>query len=388
MKKILIVNNDLHIGGVQRALVDLLHCIHDRYDITLALFYPHGALLESLPKDVKILPIRSAYRFWGMSSKDVKNRPLLRLGRSFYAALTRLLGRRVTVALMGLSQKKISGFDVAVSYLHDAGERVFYGGCNDFVLRHTDAPKKVAFLHCDYVRCGADNAYNKINYEQFDAIAACSEGCKAAFLKVLPENAKKTVVVSNCQDYNGICRRASENTVSLPQDRINILTVARFGKEKGVPRAIEALAALPDTAGPYHYYVVGDGLQRPQIEARIQELMFGDRVTLLGERLYPYGYMKAADLLLIPSVSEAAPLVIGEAACLGTPILSTETSSAAEMIEDTGFGWVCGNDVQSLTQKLSELLSDPEILREKAHDLSFLRMDNEKAVAQFAALIG
>lgn len=388
MKKILIVNNDLRIGGVQRALVDLLRCIHDRYDITLALFHPSGALMELLPKDVKILPIRSAYRFLGMSSKDVEGRPLLWLGRSFFAAVTRLFGRPAAVRLMALGQKQIKGFDVAVSYLHDAGKRAFYGGCNDFVLRHTDAPKKVAFLHCDYIRCGADNASNKTNYERFDVIAACSEGCRSAFLKVLPVNAKKTVVVSNCQDYNGICRRVSKNTVPLPHDRINILTVARFGKEKGVERAIEALAALPDTAMPYHYYVIGDGVQRPQIEARIRAFAMEERVTLLGELSDPYDYMKAADLLLIPSVSEAAPLVIGEAACLGTPILSTETSSAMEMVADTGFGWVCGNSVQDMSRKLTELLEDSSELSERAQSLSALHMDNEKAVAQFAALIG
>ena len=42
----------------------------------------------------------------------------------------------------------------------------------------------------------------------------------------------------------------------------------------------------------------------------------------------PYGYMRAADVLLIPSFSEAAPMVIHESALLGTPILTTETSSA------------------------------------------------------------
>ena len=164
--------------------------------------------------------------------------------------------------------------------------------------------------------------------------------------------------------------------------------MARFGKEKGVERAIEALAALPDTVAPYHYYVIGDGSQRPQIEEKIKLLALEDRVTLLGELSEPYGHMKAADLLLIPSVSEAAPLVVGEAACLGTPILSTKTSSAEEMIERTGFGWVCGNSVQAMTQKLSELLDSPERLQEKAQALSVLHMDNEKAVAQFAALIG
>ena len=41
-KKILIVNNNMHIGGVQRALVNLLKCIHGRYEITLLLFHPEG----------------------------------------------------------------------------------------------------------------------------------------------------------------------------------------------------------------------------------------------------------------------------------------------------------------------------------------------------------
>ena len=99
MKKILIVNNNLHIGGVQRALVDLLKCIHGKYDITLALFYPKGALLDEVPADVKILPVCSAYRFLGMTKYDVSKRPLLRLRRSFYAALCRFFGRSFVLSL-------------------------------------------------------------------------------------------------------------------------------------------------------------------------------------------------------------------------------------------------------------------------------------------------
>lgn len=388
MKKILIVNNNLHIGGVQRALVDLLKEICGKYDVTLALFYPHGALMEELPKAVKVLAVCSDYRFLGMSAADVKHSPLLRLRRSFYAAVSRIFGRSCAIGLMAPGQRKLRGFDAAISYLHDAGDRVFYGGCNDFVLRHTDAAEKIAFLHCDYTRCGADTPANGARYEKFDKIAACSAGCRDAFLKILPHLEKKTVVVSNFHDYNGIWRSACENPVCLPEKQINVLTVARFGKEKGVTRAVEAFAGIHRIHPSAHCYLIGDGAERSGIESLIRKHALEGTVTLLGEHAVPFGYMKAADLLLIPSVSEAAPLVIGEAARLGTPILSTRTSSAKEMIEDTGFGWVCGNSVEDLICALAELLRDTDRLVEKRRYLQALNINNEQAAAQFDTLIG
>ena len=52
MKRILIVNNNMHIGGVQKALLNLLQTLHADYDITLLLFSCGGALLNEVPADV------------------------------------------------------------------------------------------------------------------------------------------------------------------------------------------------------------------------------------------------------------------------------------------------------------------------------------------------
>ena len=46
MKKILIVNNNLHIGGVQKALINLLWQLRGQYDVTLLLFHKGGKYLE------------------------------------------------------------------------------------------------------------------------------------------------------------------------------------------------------------------------------------------------------------------------------------------------------------------------------------------------------
>lgn len=386
MKKILIVNNNMHIGGVQKALVSLLWCIRDRFDVSLLLFCPEGECMKALPPEVEILTPKSAFRYMGMTKHDAHG-IRDKLGRSFFASVSRLLGRKYAVKLMSVGQKKLSGYDVAISYLHDGGEKAFYGGCNDFVLEHVSAKKKITFLHCDYLLCGANTPENAKKYPRFEQVAACSQGCADAFLQANPHLRDKVRVVHNCHRFDQIRQAADAAAVTLKPDRINIVTVARLGKEKSVERALKAIAALGGLKERLHYWIVGDGVQKPVLCKIMEEEGLSRCVTLCGERSNPYGYMKAADLLLIPSISEAAPLVIGEAACLGTPVLSTETSSAKEMIERAGLGWVCENSVDGIRLALQLLLKEPDRMERMRSRLEKTSADNEAAIEQFARLL-
>jgi len=384
LKKLLIVNSNLHIGGVQEALVNLLKQIGREYDVTLALFSPYGALRSRLPENVKVLTITSPYRYLGIRRQDLQGKPVQQLLRSFYAGVSRILGRDAAIACMAPFQKTLTGFDVAISYVHDGDDKAFYGGCNSFVLRHVRAAKKLTFLHGDYVKCGGNTAKNAARYQKFDGICACSQGCADSLLAALPELKDKVQVVPNCHDFDRI-RALAQEPAQLDAEGVKILTVARFGTEKAIPRAVEALAACKQSN--YHYYLIGDGSQRPQVEAAIQKHHLQERVTLLGEQENPFCYMAKADLLLIPSVSEAAPMVIGEAACLGLPILSTRTSSAEAMVEKAGYGWVCENTQSGITKALDALLSQPALLRQKKEQMQQTNADNTTAVEAFRSVI-
>ena len=91
MKRILIVNNNMHIGGVQKALLNLLQTLHADYDITLLLFYRGGALLNEVPSDVRVCAADGAFRYFGMTKNDVST-VRDRLLRTFWAGMTRVLG--------------------------------------------------------------------------------------------------------------------------------------------------------------------------------------------------------------------------------------------------------------------------------------------------------
>ena len=381
--RLLIVSNNMHIGGVQKALVNMLECIHTKYDITLLLLYKGGEYLGDIPSSVKVIQASSFYKYLGMTKYDAGTAKD-KLLRAFFAGITRVIGRRYAVSIMSLFQPVISGYDVSISYLHNGGERLFMGGCNDFVLKHTDAPTKITFLHCDFAKIGARTKENISQYPKFDKIAACSDGCRAAFLSEMPELSDKTFTVKNFQCFDKINEK-SENMPILSREKLNILTVARLGGEKGVLRGVKAISTHKNAS--FHYYVVGDGAERGAIEEYIRENGLSDKITLCGELSDPYGYMRACDLLLIPSYSEAAPVVIDEAASLGTPILSTRTSSADEMISDRALGWVCENSDKALTDALGALISTPERVKEKKDSLKNIIFDNKTAEIQLEKLV-
>ena len=382
MKKILIVNNNLHMGGVQRALINLLWSIHDKYDVTLLLFHDSGMLRKELPPDVRLCSVRSAYRWLGMSRSDAKQNLKDRFFRNCFAAATRLFGRKTVISLMKRSQPALEGFDVAISYLHNSRPRSFYGGCNEFVLNHVHAKEKIAFLHGDFRSFGAVSP----EYSHFDRIAACSEGCAAAFRQICPSLSHKVTVVRNCHRFREIQALAERDNIALQEDKLNILTVARLSPEKGILPALQAILSLKDPA--LHYTIIGEGKERKSIERFLAEHKLTRSVTLLGELENPYPAMKNADLLLIPSRHEAAPLVIDEAACLGLPILSTETCSARELVEQRGYGWVCENSAEGIAAALKRLSAAPELLREKRRFLASCSHSNEDALRQFQNLLG
>lgn len=383
MKKIIIVNNNMEIGGVQKSLCNLLWAIHGQYEVTLCLFRASGAYMQELPPDVKVIECPGFCRYLGNSQSTWKG--VNKLLRGALAASAKVLGRSFVMKLVLAGEKKVPGeYDCAISFLHNGRQSNFYGGVQEFVLRRVKARKKIAFLHCDYGKCGANEKKNNRLLARFNQIAACSDGCRESVLQVLPELADRTVTVRNFHRFEQIRMLAQDNPIAYPNGMVNIVMVSRLSHEKGIERALEAVAAIGNGA---MLHLVGGGGMEDTLRRRAQELGIGDRVTFAGEQTNPYRFMVGADLFLMTSYHEAAPMVIDEAVSLGLPVLTTRTTSSLEMVVTPGWGWVCDNDQQALNRALSELLSDPDMIKERKKQLQGGGTDNRLAMEQFTALI-
>ncbi len=386
MKKIIFVINNFETGGVQKSLLNLLLEIHDKYEITLLTFFGNDEFEKSLPKDIKVIKLKNSFRQLGLSSTHIKNKSFLYAERIFYVTVTKFFGRSFAIRLMSLFKKKYKGYDVAISYIHEASQKSLYGGCNEFVLNMVKAKKKVGWLHCDFSLCGANNPRSKEIYSKFDTIVACSEGCRKAFLKCLPEFEEKTVSIRNCNDYEQIKNLAGDG-IKFDKEYFNIVTVARLSKEKGIERALEAVNACIKQGFKMKYHIVGSGDKELFLKQRVTELSLGDAVVFYGNRQNPYPYIKNADLFLLCSYHEAAPMVFDEAACLGVPVLATETTSTYEMLQKTGNGVVCKNEQVDLTNTLLEIVSQQERLNEIKNNLANETFDNNNSINMFQQII-
>ena len=384
MKNVIFVINNLSTGGVQSSLLNLIRAIHCRYNVTLVSFCGIGT--NSLPADVKLLIPHSPFRYFGVAQGELKNKPLRYVARFAWAVLTEVFGRSFVIRMMLPFQRILGDYDCAISYLHEAPPKSFYGGCNEFVLKKIKAKKKVTWLHCDFELCGANSKASEKIYQQFDEIVACSEGTKRAFLRCMPQFKDKCVAIRNCNDYENI-RMLAGDGIQYEKSEFTIVTVARLSKEKGIERAIEAVKRCVKKGYKLHYHIVGSGDQAVYLKKLTEDYGLENVITFYGNQSNPYPYMKNADLFLLPSYHEAAPMVFDEAACLGVPILATETTSTDEMITESGSGFVCENSQDGIADGLIKVLKKPDSLIEIKKALQQCQFTNQDKINKVSEVI-
>ena len=74
-------------------------------------------------------------------------------------------GKNLFMAILGLFQKKIKGYDVVISYSHLFNHKYFANGSGDFVLDKTICQNKVCLIHCDYLNSGCVSNKNNKEYK-------------------------------------------------------------------------------------------------------------------------------------------------------------------------------------------------------------------------------
>jgi len=383
-QKVIIVSNNLATGGIQKALINLLNEIKDQYDITLFLFSDCGDYQHKIPDTLKVIKANSYLKLLGISQKESKKLGMFHyILRAMLVLWTRIFNNNLPIRFLLLTEAKLKKYDIAISYVHSPPDKVFYGGCNEFVLTKIEASRKCAFIHCDFLNFGGNTKKNKKIYKQFNCIATVSEGCKSQFIKAIPELINKTYTVRNCHDYVDIIREAHTIPIQYDSEIFNIVTVARLSEEKGIIRAIDIINQLVKLGYKICWHLIGDGSQRNKIENIIANYGLEGNVVLYGNQKNPYKFMVNADLFLLPSYHEAAPMVFDEAKCIGLPILTTNTTSAIEIVEKYNAGWTCENSLDGIKEKLKYTLDNRNELNQIKENLKNQKYNNELALKQF-----
>lgn len=364
-KKVLIVIDNMKTGGIATSLYNFLHFTHDEIECDLLVFDKESVDRTKLPVGISIIDSPRWLNVLGLSQKEVQEVSMsLSLLRLVLIFLSRLISGEFARAILFTFMRKYKGYDFAISYAQDNGWKSLSKGCNDLVIKKVEASRKIAFVHCDYANYGGYDSRQEKMLSRFHSIACVSNSCKQSFITMFPRLAEQCTVCGNFTNILEI-KEKSIPAIEYPDDVISFVTVCRLSTVKGLERTIQAFSELYRTGYQNFYWViVGDGPERQQLEKLAIECDICNQIVFEGEKRNPYPYIKNADVFLLPSLHEAAPMVFGESAALGVPILSTQTCSAVEMVQERNWGIVVENDMDGIKEGIKMILENPSVLRE------------------------
>ena len=147
-----------------------------------------------------------------------------------------------------------------------------------------------------------------------------------------------------------------------------LVTVAHLVARKRHADVLRALAVLSQRHPTLRYEIIGEGPERVALEGLAARLEIAERVDFRGQ-LPPAEALEQArrcTLFVMPSTEEAFGVAYVEAMAGGLPAIGCRGEPGPEEIAAAGDGFmlVPPGDIERLTQRIDELLSDGHRLRE------------------------
>jgi sugar transferase (PEP-CTERM/EpsH1 system associated) len=173
--------------------------------------------------------------------------------------------------------------------------------------------------------------------------------------------------------------------LGMANNEFLIGSVANLAPVKDHMTTLRALAELDRTVKNWRCLIIGDGPERPRMEAFLNEYPeWKSRVSLYGLTRRVPELLRAMDVMVLSSVTEGICNSLLEAMASGVPVVATRTGGNPEIIVDrqSGFLFPVG-DVKQLTENLI-LLQGREDLRLELGRQAVRRMQDEFSLDSMA----
>ena len=239
---------------------------------------------------------------------------------------------------------------------------------NDFepVLNSSNKnSKKIGWFHSEINAKGFEPLVPPIlaQFPQFDMMVYCSQRIHDVMHEShpdLPYPAENVII--NAIPIDEIKMKAQQKIENFRDDVPTFISIGRLHYRKGYHVLIEAHARLVADGLFHKILIIGEGEQKPELEQLIKKYRLENSIILLGNKMNPYPYVKMSDFFILPSQSEAWPLVIAEAMILGKPIIATDTGDVSKMIAHKKTGFLIGFREDEMYAAIKEFLTNPGLV--------------------------
>jgi glycosyltransferase involved in cell wall biosynthesis len=191
-------------------------------------------------------------------------------------------------------------------------------------------------------------------------------------------------IIPNGVRYAPVVRSSLREELRLLSSDQLVVTVGNLYPVKGHTHLLDAVALLATRYPGLHVAVAGRGELEHQLRERARTLHIGDRFHLLGLRSDIANVLTAADVFVLPSLSEGVPLALLEAMFAGRPVVATTVGEVPTVLDGGRAGvLVPPENPAALANALAELLADPT----RARQLGVAAQARATAVYSFDAML-
>lgn len=230
---------------------------------------------------------------------------------------------------------RAASYDVVHTHLNPLG------GLHVWLAARTGVPQR--FMHLHSMHDGRPSTIPRVAYRKLMRRVArrymtrglgCSRGAVEGFFGSEWQRDPRTAVVYYGVDLDPFDAPADRPglraELGLPPDAPLALHVGRFVEAKNHRGLIDIFRAVHSRSRNVHLLLAGEGALRGAVEAQVQQCGLTTHVHFLGLRSDVARLMKAADVLVMPSVREGMPVTMLEATAAGLPVVISDVPGAIE----------------------------------------------------------
>ena len=373
--KILFRHRSMEMGGVEKVMLSLLQNLdQNKFELTVILNLNQGELKDEFPEHVR-------KEFLTDGKEDFSQNKFIQKIQLFKRKNKLEKLRKNPEIIDDQYLKEEFDIEIAMTY-------------NDFesVLNSSNKnSKKIGWFHSEINVPKLQPLLPAIleHFPKFDHMIYCSEKIQKIMHQFYPHlQYPNESVIINAIPIDEIKRKAEENISEFPNSPV-FISVGRLHTRKGYHKLMEAHAQLLKEGFPHSVIIIGDGEELPNLLIQQSKLNVEKTFIFEGNKMNPYPYLKKADFFIMPSESEAWPLVIAEALILQKPIIATKVGDVETMIKDQKTGYLIDFKTDEIYNAMKEFLTNEKLvsgIKENIIDIE-KDFDNEKIFSSVEEII-
>ncbi|MEK7211846.1 MAG: glycosyltransferase family 4 protein, partial [Patescibacteria group bacterium] len=197
-----------------------------------------------------------------------------------------------------------------------------------------------------------------------DGIRVVSERVRKSLTDKLKIPSEKIVKIPVFTETNIVIHEAAVDLHSKFHTPWIVMGVGSFRREKNFSALIKAMPDVLTGCPGARLVLIGAGPEERVLRALTRRIGLNEKAQFLGELKHDkmLAYLKQADVLAIPSLTESWSRVAVEAAALDVPVVMSNVGLAGEVIVGGVSGEVIGAaNPQKLAEAVARILKEPNL---------------------------